>query len=221
MVRTLIAALAVAAAPVAAATLYEEQGVSLEGSVRMVARAAATCQVLADSETPEAYEATKANHGRPLHVWRVDYGVFNGSGQSLGDLTAHFGIEAEWPPCTNWTGLGQYPGPVQWAGSFETLQRTGGLEAGGEARETLYVLAIDGQQPRFSRWQLDCRFGETATPSEPEPAVPPAPEPPPDPPLLSPLCEETREDGVCWIELTGSARLPPVGRALRATSTTR
>ena len=124
-------------------TLYERDGITLEGTVRMVDRDAATCQVRED----DAHHA--GNNGKPLHVWRLDYGAFNWSGNPLSQLTAHFQIEAEWPPCTNWTGLGQYPGPVQWVGSFETLQRTGGLEAGGEARETLYVLAIDGQQPRF------------------------------------------------------------------------
>ena len=133
MIRTLIAALAVTTAPAGADTLYEDNGISLEGSVRMVARNAATCQVLEENETPETYEAIKANHGRPLHVWRLDYGALNASGKALSNLTAHFQIEAEWPPCTNWKGLGQYPGPVQWAGSFETIQRTVGLEVGGEA----------------------------------------------------------------------------------------
>ena len=127
MVRPLIAALAVATAPATADTLYEEQGVILKGTVRLVGRNAATCQVLEEHESPETYAATKANHGRPLHAWRLEYGALNPSGTALSNLTAHFQIEAEWPPCTNWIGLGQYSGPGQWAGSFETLQRTGGL----------------------------------------------------------------------------------------------
>ena len=200
MVRTLIAALAVVTAPAAADTLYEEQGVSLEGTVRLVGRDAATCQVLEEIESPETYEATRANHGRPLHVWRLDYGALNASGKALSNLTAHFQIEAEWPPCTNWTGLGQYPGPVQWAGSFETLQRTGGLAAGGEARETLYVLAIDGRRPRFSRWQLAFRFGEvTGTAAEPKTELPPAP--PSEPALPEPRCEGLKRGTPCWQEL--------------------
>lgn len=103
--------------------LYERDGIALEGSVRMAGRNAATCQVLAENESPEAYEAAKAHHGRPLHVWRVDYSAFNGSGKPLSQITAHFRVQSEWPPCTNWTSLARYPGPVQWAGSFETLQR--------------------------------------------------------------------------------------------------
>ena len=195
-------------------TLYERDGITLEGTVRMVARDAATCQVRED----DAHHA--GNDGKPLHVWRLDYGAFNRSGNPLSQLTAHFQIEAEWPPCTNWTGLGQYPGPVQWAGSFETLQRTGGLEAGGEARETLYVLAIDGQQPRFSRWQLDFRFGETAASSEPAPANPPAPVRPPGPPR--PVCDDTFDqwdDPPCWLELAESIRTAKCGtRITRRTS---
>ena len=58
------------------ATLWEKDGVSLSGSVRMVARDAATCEVTPAGQAPESYEATKADHGQPLHVWRLDYGAF-------------------------------------------------------------------------------------------------------------------------------------------------
>ena len=199
-------ALLAASAP--AQTLYEKDGISLEGTVRMVARNAAVCQVQEENEGPESYEQMKANHGRPLHVWRVDYSAFNGSGKSLSDLTAHFQIEAEWPPCTNWTGLGPYPGPVQWAGSFETLQRTAGLRPGEEAAATAYVLAIDGEQPRFGRRQVMYRFVEATAEAPVEPAPVTArtdPEParePGGPP--SPLCKE-RLQPPCWIELANQS----------------
>ena len=198
IIRTLIVALAVATAPAAAETLYEEKGVALEGTVRIVTRGAATCQVREDDDL------NQGNHGRPLHVWRVDYGAFNGSGQPLAQLTAHFRIDADWPPCTNWTGLGQYPGPVQWAGSFETLQRTGGLEPGGEARETLYLLAIDGEQPQFRNWQLDFRFGETTTTaSEPVSSVTPPAEPEAAR-VPQPTCDFDSNDKWfdCWYQVT-------------------
>ena len=189
-----------------AAILYEKDGIALEGTVRLVGRNAATCQVLEENETPETYDATKANHGRPLHVWRLDYGALNASGKALSNLTAHFQIEAEWPPCTNWTGLGQYPGPVQWAGSFETIQRTAGLEVGGEARETVYVLAIDGQQPLFRNWQLDFRFGETTAKAE-EVLRPIAPPPEPEPRLPpQPACVGPQDGAECWIEVTNHPR---------------
>ncbi len=190
-----VALLAAVAAP--AATLYEKDGITLEGSVRMVHRDAATCQVLADHESPEAYKRTKANHGRPLHVWRLDYSALNGSGKFLSDLTAHFQIEAEWPPCTNWTGLGQYPGPVQWAGSFETIQRPSGMRPGEEAAATAYVLAFHDRQPRFGRRQVTYRFGD-AGPQGPQAEPVPGPL---VPVLPEPQCLGLAEGAQCWMEL--------------------
>ena len=193
-----IAAGLLTAGSLSAETLYEWDGITLEGSARLVHHDAATCQVLAESESPETYEATKANHGRALHVWRLDCGAFNGSGKSLGQLTGYLRIESEWPPCTTWTGLGQYSGPVQWVGSSETPQRTDGLEPGGEASETLYLLALDGQHPLFSRWQLNFRLGEVTTPSEPKCAPATALEltPPPVPELL--FDAEHENDSAKW-----------------------
>ena len=188
--------------------LYEKEGVALSGSIRMIHRDAAICQVLEESESPEAYEQTRANHGRPLHVWRLDYSALNGSGQPLSDLTAHFQIEAQWPPCTNWTGLGQYPGPVQWAGSFETIQRTSGMQPGEEAAATAYVLAIDGQLPRFGRRQVTYRFG-AVTPSDPQtvgspqaPSTSPALAVRAEPEIPSPTCTGMEAGAKCWLELT-------------------
>ena len=112
-IKTWIAAGLLTASAAHGETLYQKDGITLEGSVRMVHRSAATCQVLEENESAESYEHTKSNHGRPLNVWGVDYAAFNGSGRSLSQITAHFRIEAEWPPCTNWAGLGQDPGPVQ------------------------------------------------------------------------------------------------------------
>ena len=196
----------VAAGAVHAETLYERDGIILEGSVRMVHRNAATCQILAENESPDAYEQIKANHGQPLHVWRLDYSALNGSGKSLSDLTAHFQIEAEWPPCTNWTGLGQYPGPVQWAGSFETIQRSSGMAPGEEAAATTYVLAFAGQQPRFGRRQVTYRFGlagpqpETAVPVPMTPSAPAVQLERGPRPLPSPLCKDDPQP-YCWVEL--------------------
>ena len=164
--RALCAALlAVALAP--AETLYEQDGVSLEGSVRMAARAAATCVAAENAD-----EATQANAGQPLHVWRLDYGVYNGSGRSLSQVTAHLRIESEWPPCSSWDGPeSSFGGPLEWAGSYKALQRTGGLAAAGEARETVYVLAFHDRQPRFANWRLDFAFGEATAEPEVAPAA--------------------------------------------------
>ena len=112
--------------------------------------------------------------------------------------------------CTNWTSLGQYPGPVQWAGSFETLQRPGGMGPGEEVAATLYVLAIDGQQPHFSNWQVTYEFGSVTALSEPapEPAVAMVPAALVPPPVPEPLCDFGNLQGWerCWYEMASPAR---------------
>ena len=61
----------------------------------------------------------------------------------LDHLTAHFKIASEWPPCTNWTGPeGRYAKPVQWAGSFEVLQKPYGMQPDEEVGDTVFVLAF-------------------------------------------------------------------------------
>ena len=151
------AALLVAEAP--AQTFYEQDGISLLGSVSLVTRDAATCQVLESNETPVSYAEKKANHGQPLHVWRMEFTARNGSKRKLDRLTALFKIAAEWPPCTNWKGPeGRYAKRVQWADSFEVLQRPSGIEPGGEASDSVFVLVFHNQQPEFEDWQLDYRF---------------------------------------------------------------
>ena len=156
--RTWIAA-SLFAATAQGETLYQRDGVTLEGTVRMVTRGAGVCQVLAENHPPDVYEGMKANHGQPLDVWQLDFAARNGSGRRLAYLTAHLKIESEWPPCTNWTGPeGRYPTPPQWAGSFETLQRPSGMDAGEQVRDTVYVLAFHSHEPRFENWQIDYRF---------------------------------------------------------------
>ena len=201
-INTWIAAGLLAASASLGETLYEMDGITLEGSVRMVHRNAATCQVLAENESLEAYEQMKANHGRPLHVWRVDYSALNGSGKSLSDLTAHFQIEAEWPPCTSWTGLGQYPEPVQWAGSFETIQRPSGMQPGEEAIATAYVLAFHDLEPRFGRRQVTYRFGPAGRQStEAQPVLSAAPAATGQAVVPEPACAGRAEGAAYWMEL--------------------
>ena len=83
--------------------------------MRLVGRETATCQVLAESESPETYEATKANRGRPLHLWRLDYAVLNSSGQPLGQLTSKL------PRCTSMASLFAIP----WFGRGRNCEGSG------------------------------------------------------------------------------------------------
>ena len=81
----------------------------------------------------------KTNHGRPLHVWQLDFSAYNGTGKVLSYLRAGFEIESEWPPCTNWSGpSGSYSKPVLWAGSFQLLQKPRGMEPGEVVRDTVF-----------------------------------------------------------------------------------
>ena len=172
-VKTCIAASLFSAAAAQGETLYQRDGIKLEGTVRMVTRGAGVCQVLESHHPPDGYEGMKANHGQPLDVWQLDFTAHNGSGRSLAYLTAHLKIDSEWPPCTNWTGPeGRYPTPPQWAGSFETLQRPSGMEPGEQVGDTVYVLAFHSHEPRFENWQLDYRFGEARATSPPVTATP-------------------------------------------------
>lgn len=93
--------LATAAAP--AATLYERDGILLEGTVRREQREAGVCHVLEERESVANDGRTKANDGQGLHVWRVDFAARNGSGTKPEILTAQLSIASEWPPCTNWS----------------------------------------------------------------------------------------------------------------------
>jgi len=159
-----------------AATLYERDGITLEGTVQLVNRGAGICQVLEDRHSPDVYERMKPNHGEPLHVWRLDFAARNGSGRWLEHLTANFSIASEWPPCTTWSGPeGDYPGGVQWASSFEFLQKPYGMEPGSEVSDTVFVLTFHDQQPRFERWNVDYRFAarsDDGVAGAPAPAAP-------------------------------------------------
>ena len=157
--KTRIAAILLIASAGQAATLYERDGITLEGTVGLVTRGAGSCQVLEERHPQGVYERMKANHGQPLHVWRLDFAARNGSGRWLEHLTANVTIASEWPPCTTWSGPeGTYPKPVQWADSFEFLQKPYGMAPGDVVSDTVFVLAFHDRQPKFERWNLDYRF---------------------------------------------------------------
>ena len=140
-------------------TLYQRDGVVLEGTARIEVQEAAVCQVLAEHHSPEAYERMKANHGQPLYVWRLRFIARNSSGRSLDHLTAQFSVASEAPPCTNWSEpLGNFVKPVLWADNFQVLQEPDGMEPDAEATATVFVLAFHDRQPKFESWTVDYRF---------------------------------------------------------------
>ena len=91
-----------------ARTLYDRDGIQLQGTARIVTYKASVCRVSEEHQSEPEYEEMKSNHGGPLHVGQLDFSAYNGTGKSLAHLRADFEIESVWPPCTNWSGLNQY-----------------------------------------------------------------------------------------------------------------
>lgn len=194
--------------------LTTEDGVSLYGTVRLVGRSAATCNVLAERHTAEVYEQTRANHGQPLDIWELEYSVYNGSGRALDHLIAYYQVESPHPPCTNWDEhweAGDYSLPVDWSGPGGRIQRTGAATPtlpNETITETMLVLAFRDDQPHFSDWSVNYTFldggtASAAAPPQASPALPVAPvaETAPDLPSgVSPhtVCEEPWNNE-CWL----------------------
>ena len=207
--------------------LLVTDGVELHGTVRLVARGAATCNVEEAREPEEKYERIKENDGKPLDVWRLDFSVYNGSGKPLSYMAAYFNIASEWPPCTNWSGpSGSYSKHVSWAGSYEVLQKPSGMAPGEEVRDVAFLLVFHEQRPSFESWDVKFNFGKpTRVPSPAAPAASrpskapaasgPARQPPPRPSVAPAAPEPGRpsrisadqtcagkpEGDACWKEL--------------------
>ena len=147
-------------------TFYDKDGVLFEGAIRLAVSNAAACNVLEERYSEEEYEELKANQGRPLHLWRIDLAVRNGSGRELDYLRADSWVRSEWPPCTNWDGPEALPEPfvaMRWADSLEVLGMPNGMRSGQEEGRALYILAFDGQRPRFGEWDVNYTFAREAS----------------------------------------------------------
>ncbi|WP_419164399.1 hypothetical protein [Candidatus Palauibacter sp.] len=180
--------LAIALAPVTATglhaqRLFEAEGIELRGAARVVEYGAGTCNVSEERETPTEYERKKANHGQAVDVWQLDLSVYNGSGRPLDHLIARYSIEAEHPPCTNWSWpeAGRYPDQIEWGSWYGTIQRSGGANptAPGETlTRTVYLFVFHEHLPRFDSWSVDYNFAAgapAAAGAEPRPAARVAP----------------------------------------------
>ena len=146
--------------------LTTDDGISLRGTVRLLQGNAATCNVLQANEP--SYEEMRVNQDQPLHLWELEFSVFNGSGRALDQLIAYYDISSPWPPCTNWTeqyeGLGYY----EWADPSGRIQHTGAsipTLPNQTHTETIRVLAFNGVRPQFTDWSVNYTFlvGATAT----------------------------------------------------------
>ncbi len=153
-----------------------------------------------------SYGEKRVNQGQPLHLWELEFSVFNGSGRALDHLIAYYDIASPWPPCTNWTERyeleGDYSGvQVQWVDPSGRIQHTGAATPtlpNQTHTETILLLALNGVRPQFADWSVNYTFMEgeadtvaaaTEAPAASAPRLP-----------SGPLCADTADEA-CWMEL--------------------
>ena len=88
------AVLLLATGAAGAETLYNQDGVQLSATARVIDPGGATCRIREERHSAEEYEKLKPNHGQPLNVWRVELVVANYSGKVLDYLSAHLNVES-------------------------------------------------------------------------------------------------------------------------------
>ena len=170
------AALSVAVAGLAAQaeTLYDKDGVQFEGTIRLVTSGAGRCNVLEEKYSEQEYEKLKANQDQPLNLWRVDFLIRNGSGRVIDYLNASSWVNAEYPPCTNWSGPEMAPLDssvwVAWGDHLVPMQKPSGMRAGQEERHAVYLMVFHEHRPTFGEWNIDYDFAKEAA-SGKEPAA--------------------------------------------------
>ena len=170
------AALSVAVAVLAAQaeTLYDKDGVQFEGTIRLVTSGAGRCNVLEEKYSEQEYEKLKANQDQPLDLWRVDFLIRNGSGRVIDYLNASSWVNAEYPPCTNWSGPDRVPLEssvwVVWGDHLVPMQKPSGMRAGQEERHAVYLMVFHEHRPTFGEWNIDYDFAKEAAAGK-EPAA--------------------------------------------------
>lgn len=154
--------------------LMVQDGIELRGSARVVEYGAATCEIRTGfAGDDRAYDP--ANQGQPIDLWRLEFTIYNGSGQQIESIRLNYDIASESPPCTSWDGPrhGIVEGEIKWAGTTSNMlvYRIPPRES---VSEVVHLLVFhDDAEPFFKRWSL--MQYELAVPAVPEAA---RPEPP-------------------------------------------
>ena len=207
-------ALLTAAGAQAQELLTTDDGISLRGTVRLLQGNAATCNVLEANEPN--YEEVRINQDQPLHLWELEFSVFDGSGRALNHLIAYYDIASPWPPCTNWTEHYRLEGDhgllqVQWVDPSGRIQHTGAATPtlpNQAHTETILLLAFNGVRPQFADWSVNYTFLDagtiTTTPAEAE-AQPQSASTLPDGVTADSICTDKLEGQACWMELDNIA----------------
>ena len=158
-----------AGGPAPAETFHSRDGILFEGTIRLALSNAAVCNVPEDRYSETEYESLKDNHGRPLHLRRIDLSARNGSGRKLDFLRADSWVRSTWPPCVNWDAPEGFPEPYSWSDTLEVLGIPNGMRMGQKESRALYMLAFDGQQPRFGEWDINYTFASEANAADRQP----------------------------------------------------
>ena len=195
---------------VQAEIFYNQDGIQLQGSIRTLAYNAYTCNVLEEKHSDEEYEKVKAYQGQPLHIWQVDYSVYNGSGKTLSYLRAQLDVESNWPPCDNWDSSPDldFHEFAEWTGGSNILQMPYGMRLNQAEQRTKYLLVFHAEQPRFTAWDIQYTFDDgTPRGSRSGRKPPPPADPRRDPvPVVSKQdrCDGKPKGSECWMELANS-----------------
>ena len=151
----------VACVPAGVQTLHRGDGIRLRVAVRLEAEAVSRCNVLEERHSAEEYERLKENEGKPVHLWRIDLSVYNGSGRELDFLRAHLDVESARKRCTKWDVPSGYR-PMLWPGGMLLLHRPTGMEPHEDASETSFLLLYHDQEPVVEHWDIFYTFAEAA-----------------------------------------------------------
>lgn len=150
-------------------------GVTLNGTVRLLRSNAATCNVIEENAQTN-WEELRHNQDQPLHLWEILFSVHNGSERAIDHLVAQYSVESPWPPCTNWTEQFELEGDyavisVDWVNPSGLLQRTSRSSPtlpGDSHSETKLLLAFHDVEPAFSNWSVDYTFLDSGVTGSPE-----------------------------------------------------
>ncbi|WP_420634273.1 hypothetical protein [Candidatus Palauibacter sp.] len=73
--------------------LLEVEEIEFRSSAaRLVEYSAGTCNVSEERETAASHEQKKANHGKPVDVWQLDFSVYKGSGRPRNHVIANYRV---------------------------------------------------------------------------------------------------------------------------------
>lgn len=194
-----VALVAPAAPGVRAQVLLERDGIELRGRATVVEGGAGTCFVSEERESAASYERKKGNDGERVDLWRMDFSVYNGSGEPLDHLVADYRIVSENPPCSDWSwpDAERHPGLIGWGNVAGLIQRSGpgnAVPPGETLSDTRYIFALHRHEPRFASGSVDFTFGMDAPAAAPVAASPVSGPP-------EPICGPRPDSSGCWREV--------------------